>query len=335
MCDDPPVRQIGRQSWSSNESIGSRSSRRSPLEEMSAADSRSWFSIDSTEELTAMSNQLKTGLLLGLLTALILLFGRLLGGQAGIMIAFVLAIAMNVGSYWFSDRIVLKMYKARQVSSQEAPGLHRIVDELARKADIPKPKVYIIPQQTPNAFATGRSPGNGVVAVTEGILQLLSAEELKGVLAHELGHIRNRDILIQTVAATLAGVIMFVSSMVKWAAIFGLGGGDDEEGGNPILALVLAIVAPIAAMLIQMAISRSREYLADQSGAQLAGNPDSLASALEKLDAYSRKVPMKQGSPATAHMFIVNPFSGRNIGNLFSTHPPVEERIQRLRAMRG
>lgn len=280
-----------------------------------------------------MSNQLKTGVLLGLLTALILLFGRLLGGQAGIMIAFVLAIAMNVGSYWFSDRIVLSMYKARAVSPEEAPGLHRIVEELSGKAGLPKPKVYVIPQQAPNAFATGRSPGNGVVAVTEGILQLLSPEELQGVLAHELGHIRNRDILIQTVAATLAGVIMFVSSMVKWAAIFGIGG-DDEEGGNPILALILAIVAPIAAMLIQMAISRSREYLADQSGAQLSGNPNSLASALEKLDAYSRRVPMKQGSPATAHMFIVNPFSGQNIGNLFSTHPPVQERIQRLRSMR-
>jgi len=280
-----------------------------------------------------MSNQLKTGLLLGLLTALILLFGRLLGGQAGIIIAFVLAVAMNVGSYWFSDRIVLAMYKARAVSPEEAPGLHRIVEELAGRAEIPKPKVYVIPQQAPNAFATGRSPGNGVVAVTEGILQLLSADELKGVLAHELGHIRNRDILIQTVAATLAGVIMFVSSMVKWAAIFGMGGDDEEGGGNPIMALILAIVAPIAAMLIQMAISRSREYLADQSGARLAGNPNHLASALEKLDAYSRRMPLKQGNPATAHMFIVNPFSGQNIANLFSTHPPVQERIQRLRSM--
>ncbi len=279
-----------------------------------------------------MNSQIKTAILLGLLTALILLFGRLLGGQTGLIIAFVLAIGMNVSSYWFSDRIILSMYKAKPVSPEQAPELHRIVEELANKARLPKPKVFILPEKTPNAFATGRNPKHGVVAVTQGILELLSPQELKGVLAHEMGHINNRDILIQTVAATLAGVIMFVSSMVKLAAIFGLGG-DDEEGGNPLLAIVLAIIAPIAAMLIQMAISRSREYLADQSGARLSQHPGDLASALEKLDAYSKRVKMHKSNPATAHMFIVNPLSGQNLLRLFSTHPPTEERIQRLRAM--
>lgn len=279
-----------------------------------------------------MTNQLKTALLLGFLTAIILMFGRLLGGQTGLIFAFVLAVGMNVGSYWFSDRIVLSMYKARELGAQDAPAVHRMVEELATRGGLPKPRIYLIPQDAPNAFATGRSPNNSVVAVTQGILHLLSPEELKGVLAHEMGHIKNRDILIQSVAATLAGVIMFVSSMVKWAAIFGMGS-NDEEGGNPVLAIVLAIVAPIAAMLIQMAISRSREYLADRTGAQLSSNPRYLASALEKMEAYSRRLPMKQGSPATAHMFIVNPFSGQNLAGLFSTHPPVQERIKRLRAM--
>ncbi len=281
-----------------------------------------------------MKNQLKTGIFLALLTALILIFGQILGGQSGLIIAFGLAIAMNVGSYWYSDRIVLRMYKAKEVSPQEAPGLHRIVDELSQRAEIPKPRVYIIPEQAPNAFATGRNPQHGVVAVTEGITNILTLDELKGVLAHEMGHIKNRDILIQTVAATLAGVIMFVSSMVKWAAIFGLGG-NDEEGGSPLMAIVLAIIAPIAAMLIQMAISRSREYLADQSGARFAGNPEFLASALQKLEAASKRAPMRQGNPATAHMFIVNPLSATSMANLFSTHPPIQERVQRLRSMRS
>jgi len=279
-----------------------------------------------------MSNQLKTGLLLGLLTALILIFGQVLGGNGGLVIAFLLAIGMNVGSYWFSDRLVLRMYKASEVSPSEAPKLHEIVDELSQQAGIPKPRVFIIPEKSPNAFATGRNPHHGVVAVTQGILEILSKEELKGVLGHELGHIRNRDILIQTVAATLAGVIMFISTMVRWAAIFGMGGGDDE-GGNPIVAIVLSIIAPIAALFIQMAISRSREYLADQAGAKFAGNPDYLAGALEKMDAYSRKIPMRKGDQSTAHMFIVNPFRGKNLANLFSTHPPIQERISRLRAM--
>ncbi|MCF8030235.1 MAG: zinc metalloprotease HtpX [Desulfohalobiaceae bacterium] len=279
-----------------------------------------------------MSNQLKTGLLLGLLTALILIFGQVLGGNGGLVIAFLLAIGMNVGSYWFSDRLVLRMYKASEVSPSEAPKLHEIVDELSQQAGIPKPRVFIIPEKSPNAFATGRNPHHGVVAVTQGILDILSKEELKGVLGHELGHIRNRDILIQTVAATLAGVIMFISTMVRWAAIFGMGGGDDE-GGNPIVAIVLSIIAPLAALFIQMAISRSREYLADQAGAKFAGNPDYLAGALEKMDAYSRKIPMRKGDQSTAHMFIVNPFRGKNLANLFSTHPPIQERISRLRAM--
>ncbi|MFO7718686.1 MAG: zinc metalloprotease HtpX [Desulfohalobium sp.] len=280
-----------------------------------------------------MTNQLKTGLLLGLLTALLLLFGSMLGGNGGLVIAFVFAIAMNVGSYWYSDRIVLKMYKAKELRPEDAPQLHRIVDELASKAGIPKPRVFLIPEQAPNAFATGRTPKQGVVAVTEGILHLLSPEELKGVLAHEMGHIRNRDILVQTVAATLAGVIMFVANIVKWGALFGFGGSDDE-GGSPLMALAMAIVAPIAAMLVQMGISRSREYLADETGAQLSGNPEYLASALEKLETYSQQARMKNGNPATAHMFIVNPFAGMNMANLFSTHPQTAERIARLRQMR-
>ncbi len=279
-----------------------------------------------------MSNQLKTGLLLGLLTGLILIFGQILGGNGGLIIAFLLAIGMNVGSYWFSDRIVLRMYKANEVSPSDAPKLHEIVDELSQQAGIPKPRVFIIPEKSPNAFATGRNPDHGVVAVTQGILDILSKEELKGVLGHELGHIRNRDILIQTVAATLAGVIMFISTMVRWAAIFGMGG-DEDEGGNPLVAIVLSIIAPLAALFIQMAISRSREYLADEAGAQFAGNPAYLAGALEKMDAYSRKIPMRKGDQSTAHMFIVNPFRGKNLANLFSTHPPIEERINRLKAM--
>jgi len=221
-----------------------------------------------------MKNQIKTGILLGLLTGLILLFGKLIGGQQGLIFAFILAIAMNVGSYWFSHKIVLAVYRAREVSPAEAPMLHQIVEELARRANIPKPKVYIIPSPQPNAFATGRGPGNGVVAVTEGILELLTHEELMGVLAHEIGHIKNRDILIQTIAATLAGVIMFVSDMIKWAAIFGMG--TDEEDGNPFVAIAMAIVAPFAAMLIQLAISRSREYLADETGAKLCKNLNTL-----------------------------------------------------------
>ncbi len=271
-----------------------------------------------------MRNQLKTLIFLSLLTGLLLLFGQLIGGRQGLIIAFIFSLLMNVGSYWFSDKLVLAMYGAKEVAYEDAPFLHQIVEELARNAGIPKPRIYITPQEIPNAFATGRNPQNGVVAVTEGILRLLSPEELKGVLAHEIGHIKNRDILIQTIAATIAGVIMFVANMVKWAAFLGFGGRDEEEGSNPIVALVLAIIAPIAATLIQLAISRSREYLADETGAKLSGNPEYLARALEKLDAYSRGMVAGDINPATAHMFIVNPLSGSSLLNLFSTHPPLQ-----------
>ncbi|NJB69297.1 heat shock protein HtpX [Desulfobaculum xiamenense] len=283
-----------------------------------------------------MTSQLKTALLLGLLTALILLLGGAMGGRGGLYVAFVLALVMNVGSYWYSDRMVLAMYGARELSPADAPALHAMVEELAHNAGVPKPRVALIPQDAPNAFATGRDPQHAVVAVTQGIMRLLSPEELRGVLAHEMAHVANRDILIQSIAATLGGVIMYVASMIKWAALFGFGGRDEEgEGSNPIVAIALAIVAPIAAMLIQMAISRSREYLADETGARISGTPLYLASALEKLTTWSQQVPMHDGSPATAHMFIVNPFTGQQLANLFSTHPPVEERVSRLRAMAG
>lgn len=279
-----------------------------------------------------MTSQIKTVLLLGVLSAIILFFGAAFGGRSGLMIALIFAIAMNVGSYWFSDKIVLTMYRAQEVSQNDAPALHAMVDELSARAGIPKPRVCIMPEQTPNAFATGRNPEHGVVAVTEGILRLLSPEEIKGVLAHEIGHIKNRDILIQTIAGVMASVITSLAFMAKMAFFFG-GGGDDEDG-NPLAALILAIVAPIAAMLIQMAISRSREYLADDTGAHLAGNSHGLASALEKLDAYSKQAPMHAGGQATAHMFIVNPFAGMSMSSLFATHPPIAERVQRLRQMR-
>jgi len=240
---------------------------------------------------------------------------------------------MKVSRYWYSDKIVVRMYVAGEVGLLDAPMLHQIVEELAHKAGIPKPRICIIPEQAPNAFATGRDPEHGVVAVTQGIMQLLSTEELKGVLAHEIGHITNRDILIQSVAGVLASAIVSIANFMQFAAIFGFGGSNDEEGGtNPFAALLLAFVAPIAASLIQFAISRSREYLADDTGARLS-NPLYLASALEKLNAYSQRVPMQHGGEATAHMFIVNPFSGANMARLFSTPPPIEERVSRLRQM--
>lgn len=280
-----------------------------------------------------MTSNLKTMMLLALLSGIIIVLGGVLGGKGGIMIAFALALFMNVGSYWYSDKIVLRMYGAQEVGPQDAPMLHQIVDELAHKAGIPKPRICVIPEQAPNAFATGRDPEHGVVAVTQGIMQLLSTEELKGVLAHEIGHITNRDILIQSIAGVMATAIVSIANFMQFAAIFGFAGGDDEEGSNPFAALLLAFVAPIAASLIQFAISRSREYLADDTGARLAGNPLYLASALEKLNGYSQRVPMQHGSQATAHMFIVNPFSGANMAKLFSTHPPIEERVSRLRQM--
>jgi len=281
-----------------------------------------------------MENRIKTVLLLAGMTAFLLVIGRLLGGRSGMYLAFILALGMNFFSYWFSDKIVLKMYGAQEVSPADAPQLHQIVDELAREANIPKPKVYIIPDDSPNAFATGRNPEHAAVAATEGIMRLLTPAELKGVLAHEIGHVQNRDILISTIAATMAGAIMILADMARFGAIFGMGGRDNEEGPGIIGVLVMSIIAPIAAMLIQMAISRSREYLADETGAHLAHNPESLARALEKLSLGVQRVPM-DASPATAHMFIVNPLTGSSLMNLFSTHPPIEERVARLRAMRS
>lgn len=281
-----------------------------------------------------MSSQIKTGLLLGLLTAIILFLGGAMGGRGGLYVAFVIAVVMNLGSYWYSDKIVLSMYRAQELSPVDAPALHQMVGDLARNAGVPMPRIALIPEEAPNAFATGRNPSHAVVAVTQGIMRLLSPEELKAVLAHEMGHVKNRDILIQSIAATLAGAIMYVASMIKWGALFGLGGSnEDGEGGNPVAALLLAFIAPVAAMLIQMGISRSREFLADETGAKLSGTPEYLASALEKLTSYSQQVHMHSGNPATAHMFIVNPFAGQSLAKLFSTHPPVEERVRRLRAM--
>lgn len=279
-----------------------------------------------------MTSQLKTALLLVLLTALILFIGQAMGGRSGLIIAFAFALIMNVGSYWFSDKIVLTMYKAKELSPSEAPMLHAMVEDLAKNAGIPKPRICLIPDDSPNAFATGRNPQHAVVAVTQGIMRLLSPDELRGVIAHEIGHITNRDILVQSIAGVLASVVMVLANMMQWAAIFGGSRSDGEGGGNVFSALLVALLAPIAASLIQFAISRSREYLADATGAKLCGNPLSLASALGKLGAYSKQVPMQQGSPATAHMFIVNPFAG-GIGKFFSTHPPLEDRIHRLREM--
>ncbi len=278
---------------------------------------------------------LKTGILLAAMTGLVLLIGDWLGGRSGLIFAFFFAIAMNVGAYWYSDKVVLRMYKAREVSEAQAPGLVGTVRRLAQRAGLPMPKVYIIPQPTPNAFATGRNPQNSAVAVTEGLLDLMSQEELEGVLAHELGHVRNRDILISTIAATLAGVIMMVARWLQFSLFFfGGAAGDDDSPGGVIGLIALAVLAPIAALLIQMAISRSREYQADATGARIAGHPEGLAQALEKLDYASRRLPLEGGNPATAHLFIVNPFRGRSLLRFFRTHPPVEERIKRLRALR-
>jgi len=274
-----------------------------------------------------MANSVKTALLLGLLTGIIIFIGSF-WGEAGLAIALVISIAMNFSSYFFSDKIALSMYKAQAVTREQAPELYRIVEYLCARQDIPVPKLYIIPDKSPNAFATGRNPQHASVAITEGALRLLDKEELTGVLAHELSHVKNRDILISSVAATLAGMIMWVASMARFAAIFG-GGRDDDEGGGPLGFLFTIIVAPIAAMLIQMWISRTREYQADAGGAAAAGNPNGLASALQKLENYSKRIPM-EASPSTAHMFIMHPLSGRSLMSLFSTHPPTQKRIQRL-----
>lgn len=278
-----------------------------------------------------MLNRFKTVALLGLLTALFLFIGQMFGGSFGLAIAVILAVAMNFGAYWFSDKIVLKMYKAQEVTSKETPELYGMVKTLAERAEIPMPKVYIIPEQTPNAFATGRNPKNAAVAVTVGIMELLNREELFGVLAHEIGHIKNRDTLVMTVAGAIGGAISFIADMVFFNSLFG--GSDDEEGGSPIGGLLGVMVAPFAAMLIQMAISRSREFIADETGAKLSGNPLALASALRKIEGWSKEVPIHSGSPATAHLFIINPFSGGGLSKLFSTHPATAERIKRLEAM--
>ncbi|MBF0320349.1 MAG: zinc metalloprotease HtpX [Nitrospirae bacterium] len=279
-------------------------------------------------------NTLKTMFLLTALTLFFIFVGGALGGKQGMTIALVLALGMNFFSYWFSDRIVLSMYGARQMSEAEAPGLFSIVRNLSSKASMPMPKVYLVDEDQPNAFATGRNPDHAAVAVTTGIMRLLSAEELTGVIAHELAHIKHRDILIGTIVSVFAGAISYLAHMAQWAAIFG-GRRDDEGEGNPIASIAMMIVAPIAALLIQMAISRSREFLADEGGAALSGNPMYLAGALRKLQYVSEQIPMHGGSPATAHMFIVNPFSGGSFFlKIFSTHPPIEERIERLQGMR-
>ena len=280
-----------------------------------------------------MSNVFKTGLLLAVLTAMLVLIGGAIGGQQGMIVAFVLAAVMNFASYWFSDKIVLAAYGARPIEEAQAPRLYAVVRRLAMRAGIPMPRVYLLPTDTPNAFATGRNPQHATVAVTEGIMRILDEDELEGVLAHELSHVANRDVLISTVAATLAGAITYLAHMAQWSAIFG-GRRNDEEGGtNPIAAILLAVLAPLAAMLVQMAVSRAREYQADASGARLAGKTGGLINALGKLQMANQVAPMG-ASPATAHLFIVNPLSGQSLMKLFATHPPLEERIARLQAMR-
>ena len=282
-----------------------------------------------------MSNIFKTGLLLAVLTAMLVVIGGAIGGQQGMVIAFFFALVMNLFSYWFSDKMVLAAYGAQPIDEAAAPRLYAIVRRLATRADIPMPRVYLVPSETPNAFATGRNPQHAVVAVTEGIMRILDEDELEGVLAHELSHVKNRDVLISTIAATLAGAITYLAHMAQWAAMFGGRSRDDEEGGsNPIAMILLAILAPIAAMLVQMAVSRSREFQADATGAQVAGRSWGLAKALEKLQMANQAMPMADATPATAHLFIVNPLSGETLMRLFSTHPPLEERIARLRAMR-
>jgi heat shock protein HtpX len=278
-------------------------------------------------------NTTKTVLLMAALTVLLVVVGNLLGGQGGMMIAFLMAIVMNFGTYWFSDKIILRMYKAQEITKNDDPALFQITEELTARAGLPMPKLYRIDGEQPNAFATGRNPQHAAVAVTEGIMRLLSKDELRGVIAHELAHIKNRDILVGTIAATFAGAISMLASMAQWAMIFGGGrSSNDREGGSPIAGIVMMIVAPLAAMMIQMAISRSREFIADEGGAQMSGNPISLANALRKLHSKVAQIPM-EANQATAHMFIVNPLSGGGFTKLFSTHPPMEERVKRLEAM--
>src|SRR6266852_2598701 len=276
-----------------------------------------------------MGNTFKTAFLITALTLLLMAIGRAFGGQNGMLLALVFAAVMNFISYFFSDKIALAMYRARPVTREELPRAYETVERLTQRIGLPMPKIYVIPTDSPNAFATGRNPQHASVAVTQGILNLLTDEELEGVLAHELGHVNNRDILISSVAATIAGAITMLASMGRWAMIFGGMERDNRDRGGGIAALFMLILAPIAASLIQLAVSRSREYQADATGAHFTGNPYALASALAKLDAYSRRLPMA-ASPSTAHLFIIQPFLGMNLGNLFSTHPPIAKRIERL-----
>ncbi|MFK5926343.1 MAG: zinc metalloprotease HtpX [Desulfuromusa sp.] len=272
-------------------------------------------------------NLMRTVMLMTLMTVVLVFAGGALGGQSGALIALIIAAVMNLGSYWFSDKVVIKMYRGQETQSGE---LYEVVSELCQQNNLIMPKVYLIPKSTPNAFATGRNPKHAVVAATEGILQVLSREELKGVMAHELAHVQNRDILIGSIAATFAGAISYMAHMAQWAMIFG---GRDDEDSNPLAMIAMMILAPIAAMLVQMAISRSREYGADKKGAELCGHPHDLANALRKLEMSNQRMPMKKVNAATAHMFIVNPLSGKKLAKLFSTHPPMEERIRRLEGM--
>ncbi|HEX2962219.1 MAG TPA: zinc metalloprotease HtpX [Ignavibacteriales bacterium] len=277
-------------------------------------------------------NTLKTVFFMTLMMVLFLFVGGLLGGERGIMVAFIFSLVMNFGSYWFSDKIVLTMYGAQQVSENEFPALYRIVRGLAENAKLPMPKVYVMENPTPNAFATGRNPEHAAVAVTTGILNMLTDEELSGVIGHELAHVKHRDILIGTIVATLVGTITFVARMAGWALMFG-GGRDRDRDGEGIGGIFLLVLSPIIAMLIQLAISRSREYLADEGGSEISGKPLMLASALNKLNVYNERMPMLNAQPSSAHLFIVSPLSGKSFLKVFSTHPPIEERIKRLQAL--
>ncbi len=279
-----------------------------------------------------MVNTMKTFILMAALTALFMFAGQVLGGQGGMMFALIMALGMNFFAYWYSDKLALRMSRAREVTYDQAPKLHEMVEKLARNAGLPKPRVYVMPGKTPNAFATGRNPDHAALAVTEGLLQLLQPDELAGVIGHELGHIKNRDILISSIAAVMAGAISYLATMAQWAMIFGGGSSDDDGPGNLVALLGMMIIAPLAAAIIQMAISRSREYLADTTGAKICGRPGSLADALQRLGEYNKRLPMKV-NPATAQMYIVNPLAGGSMASLFSTHPPILERIKRLRAM--